>query len=131
MAERRKNSLEAALQEEAAARKEEAMTLRQEVASLERKLESTEKERKDVLVRLADAVKGHFLHVFLPSVNNFKEQLFPVESLFWVVLYRFCPNLRSYRVLRWRPSFLDCPLPSTHHSLFPRPLLSCQALELS
>lgn len=100
MAERKKNSLEAALQEEAAALKEEAVTLHQEVASLERKLESTEKQTKDVLVRLADAVKGHFLHSFWPSVNKSKEQLFPVESLFWVVVYRFCPNLRSYRVLR-------------------------------
>jgi len=60
MAERMKNS-QAALQEEAAALKEEAMALHQEVASLERKLESTEKQRRDVLVRLADAVKGHFL----------------------------------------------------------------------
>lgn len=60
--------------------KKEAVTLHQEVASLERKLESTEKQRKDVLVRLADAVKGHFLHVFWPSANNSKEQLLPVES---------------------------------------------------
>lgn len=58
--------------------KEEAMTLHQEVASLERKLESTDKQRKDVLVRLADAVKGHFLHSFWPSVANSKEQL-----VFW------------------------------------------------
>lgn len=64
MAEHKKNSLQAALQEEAAALKEEAMTLHQEVASLERKLESTEKQRRDVLVRLADAMKGHFLYIF-------------------------------------------------------------------
>lgn len=60
--------------------KEEAMRLQQEVASLERKLESTEKQRKDVLVRLADAAKGHFLPIFWPSVNSSEEQLFPVES---------------------------------------------------
>ncbi|NXO52537.1 CP250 protein, partial [Aramus guarauna] len=47
--EQKKNSLQAALQEEAAALKEEAKTLHQEVASLERKLESTEKQRQDVL----------------------------------------------------------------------------------
>ncbi|XP_009959443.1 PREDICTED: centrosome-associated protein CEP250-like, partial [Leptosomus discolor] len=49
MAECKKNSLQAALQEEATALKEAAVTLHQEVASLERKLESTEKQRKDVL----------------------------------------------------------------------------------
>lgn len=92
-----KNSLQAALQEDAAALKEEAMTLHQEVASLERKLESTEKQRMDVLVRLADAMKGHFLHIFLSSVNS-REQLFTVENWFWVVLYRFSRNLRIYRV---------------------------------
>ena len=80
MAECKNSSLQAALQEEATALKEEAMALHQEVASLERKLESTEKQRKDVLVRLADAVKGHFLHVFWPSANNSKEQHFPVAS---------------------------------------------------
>lgn len=64
MAEHKKNSLQAVLQEEAAALKEEAMTLRQEVASLEMKLESAEEQRKDVLVRLTDAVKGHFLPFF-------------------------------------------------------------------
>ena len=79
MAEHRKNSLQSALQEEAAALKKETVTLHQEVSSLERKLETTEKQRKDVLVRLADAMKSHFLHIFWPSVNNFKEQLFPVE----------------------------------------------------
>ncbi|KFO07136.1 Centrosome-associated protein CEP250, partial [Balearica regulorum gibbericeps] len=47
--EHKKNSLQAAFQEEAAALKEEAMTLHQEVASLERKLETTEKQRQDVL----------------------------------------------------------------------------------
>ncbi|NXT81098.1 CP250 protein, partial [Zapornia atra] len=47
--ERKKNSLQAALQEEATALKEEAMNLHQEVASLERKLETTEEQRKDVL----------------------------------------------------------------------------------
>lgn len=65
MAEDKKNSLQAALQAEAAALKKEATTLHQEVASLEMKLESTEKQRKDVLVRLADAIKGNFLHNFL------------------------------------------------------------------
>ncbi|KFP28124.1 Centrosome-associated protein CEP250, partial [Colius striatus] len=45
----KKNSLQAALQEEATALKEKAVTLQQEVASLERKLESTEKQRKDAL----------------------------------------------------------------------------------
>ncbi|XP_061865406.1 centrosome-associated protein CEP250 [Colius striatus] len=49
MAECKKNSLQAALQEEATALKEKAVTLQQEVASLERKLESTEKQRKDAL----------------------------------------------------------------------------------
>lgn len=80
MAECKRKSLQAALQEEAAAQKEEAMALHQEVASLERKLESSEKQRQDVLVRLADAVKGNFLHFFLPSVNNYKKQRFPAES---------------------------------------------------
>ncbi|NXD15910.1 CP250 protein, partial [Nothocercus nigrocapillus] len=45
----KKNSLQAALQEEAAALKKEVVTLHQEVASLERRLESTEKQRKEVL----------------------------------------------------------------------------------
>ncbi|XP_008945178.1 PREDICTED: centrosome-associated protein CEP250, partial [Merops nubicus] len=49
MAEHKKSSLQAALQEEAAALKEEAMTLHQEVASLERKLESTEVQRREAL----------------------------------------------------------------------------------
>ncbi|CAM9139694.1 unnamed protein product, partial [Bubo scandiacus] len=48
MAERKKCSLQSALQEEAAALKE-TVTLHQEVASLEMKLETTEKQRKDVL----------------------------------------------------------------------------------
>lgn len=55
--------------------KKEAVTLHQAVASLERKLESTEKQRKDALVRLADAVKGHFFHSVWPSVHNSKGQL--------------------------------------------------------
>ena len=38
---------------------EKAVILHQEVASLRRKLESVEKEKEDVLVRLADATKGH------------------------------------------------------------------------
>lgn len=59
-AELHKNSLETALKEEATARKEEAVTLHQEVASLQMKLENTEKEIKDVLVRVADAMKSHF-----------------------------------------------------------------------
>lgn len=122
MAEHKKNSLQAALQEEAAALKEEAMTLHQEVASLERKLESTEKQRRDVLVRLADSMKGHFLHIFLFSVNS-RKQLFTVESWFWVVLYRFSRNLRIYRVCKCRPSSPHFPLPSTHHSLLPRLLV--------
>ncbi|XP_074698814.1 uncharacterized protein LOC141931053 isoform X2 [Strix aluco] len=49
MAEHRKNSLQSALQEEAAALKKETVTLHQKVASLERKLETTEKHRRDVL----------------------------------------------------------------------------------
>ncbi|XP_074748981.1 uncharacterized protein LOC141953935 [Strix uralensis] len=49
MAERKKNSLQSALQEEAAALKKETVTLHQEVSPLERKLETTEKHRKDVL----------------------------------------------------------------------------------
>ncbi|XP_027574919.2 centrosome-associated protein CEP250 isoform X1 [Pipra filicauda] len=48
-AEHKRDSLEAALKEEASARKEEAVTLRQEVESLQRKLESTEKQGQDVL----------------------------------------------------------------------------------
>ncbi|XP_023793676.1 centrosome-associated protein CEP250-like isoform X2 [Cyanistes caeruleus] len=44
-----RNSLEAALREEAAARREEAVALQQELESLQRKLEHVEKERKDVL----------------------------------------------------------------------------------
>ncbi|KFW74285.1 Centrosome-associated protein CEP250, partial [Manacus vitellinus] len=47
--EHKRDSLEAALKEEASARKEEAVTLRQEVESLQRKLESTEKQGQDVL----------------------------------------------------------------------------------
>ncbi|XP_058717407.1 centrosome-associated protein CEP250-like [Poecile atricapillus] len=44
-----RNSLEAALREEAAARREEAVTLQQELESLQRKLENMDKEIKDVL----------------------------------------------------------------------------------
>ncbi|XP_074740603.1 centrosome-associated protein CEP250-like [Strix uralensis] len=54
MAEHRKNSLQSALQEEAAALKKETVTLHQEVAPLERKLETTEKHRKDVLQAAAE-----------------------------------------------------------------------------
>ncbi|XP_074698816.1 uncharacterized protein LOC141931053 isoform X3 [Strix aluco] len=54
MAEHRKNSLQSALQEEAAALKKETVTLHQKVASLERKLETTEKHRRDVLQAAAE-----------------------------------------------------------------------------
>lgn len=67
-----------ALEKEATERQEEAVALRQEVASLKRKLEMLEKERKDVLVRLADATKCHFLAMFGPCVHSSKEHLFPV-----------------------------------------------------
>lgn len=60
MAEGKNNSLQAALQAEAAALKKEAVTLHQEVASLERRLENAEKQKKDVLVWLTDAVQGRF-----------------------------------------------------------------------
>ena len=46
------------------------------MASLQRKLKSLEKERKDVLVRLADATKGRFLALFGPDVNSSKEHFF-------------------------------------------------------
>lgn len=72
----RENSLQAALQEVAAALKEEAVTPHQGVASLERELESTEEPRRGILVRLADSTKGYFLNTFWPSVNNSKEQHF-------------------------------------------------------
>ncbi|XP_048178166.1 centrosome-associated protein CEP250-like [Corvus hawaiiensis] len=78
-AEHQKTCQETALEKEAIALKEEAVTLHQEVASLQRKLESLEKERKDVLVRTADAMKGHFLAMFGPCVNSSKEHLFAVE----------------------------------------------------
>lgn len=77
-AELQKNSLETALKEEATARKEEAITLHQEVASLQRKLENTEKKRKDVLVRVADAMKDHFFVVLGPSLAIPKEHLSPL-----------------------------------------------------
>lgn len=73
-----KNSLETALKEEATARKEEVVTLHQEEASLQRKLENMEKERKDLLVRTADALKGHFVAFLGPSLAMSKEYLFPV-----------------------------------------------------
>ena len=58
--------------------KKKTAIFHQEVASLRRKLESVEKEKEDVLVRLADATKGHFLAMIGPCVNSPKEHLFPV-----------------------------------------------------
>ena len=80
-AEHQKTARETALEKEAIALKREGVTLHQVVASLQRKLESLEKERKDVLVRTADAMKGHFLAMFGPCVNSSKEHLFAVELL--------------------------------------------------
>lgn len=73
-----RNSPEIALKDEATARKEEAEILHQEVTSLQSKLENVEKERRDVLVRVADARKGHFFAVLGPSLALSKEHLFPV-----------------------------------------------------
>lgn len=72
-----KNSLENVLKEEATARKEEAVSLHQEVESLQSKVENTEKERKDVLVRMGDARKGHFFAVLGPSLAISKAHLSP------------------------------------------------------
>lgn len=54
------------------------MTLQQEVASLQWKLENTEKEIKDVLVRVADAMKGHFFALLGPALAISKVHLSPV-----------------------------------------------------